>query len=162
MLAVAPARVTLREMTGDCRLAQWRSCALLLLVLESGCATPLTPQGARVFVVRTPLNQSPPQQPMPAACALVAATPTLSRTEFELEGQHDPFREDRNRAGAAGANVLLVRSRVTVPRHDFDCPAASPITDCPASSGAWYDVVIESYTCPDDVAQALGARKTPP
>src|SRR4030095_1826634 len=73
------------KMTGYRRLVQRRSCALLLLILESGCATPLTPQGARVFVVRTPLNQSPPQQRMPAACSLVAATPTLSRTEFELE-----------------------------------------------------------------------------
>ena len=151
------------KMTGYRRLAQRQSrLMLLLLLLESACVTPLTPQGALVFVVRTPLNQSPPQQRMPAACSLVAATPTLSRTEFELEGQHDPFREDRNKAGCAGANVLVVRSRMIVPRRDFDCPAASPITDCPASSGAWYDVVIESYTCPDDVAQALGARKTPP
>jgi hypothetical protein len=148
-------------MTGYCRPSLRRSCALLLLVLESACATPLTPQGARVFVVRTPLDQTLPQQRMPAGCTFVAATPTLSRTEFELEGQHDPFREDRNKAGAAGANVLVVRSRMVVPRRDFNCPAASPITDCPASSGAWFEVVIESYTCPDDVAQVLGARKIP-
>jgi hypothetical protein len=112
-------------------------------------------------VVRTPLDQSPAQERMPAGCTFVAATPTLARTEFELEGQHDPFREDRNKAGAAGANVLVVRSRMIVPRRDFDCPAASPITDCPATSGAWYDVVIESYTCPDNVAQALAARTRP-
>jgi hypothetical protein len=138
-------------------LTQW--CAFLVLVLGSGCATPLTPQGARVFVVRAPLA-SPPQQPMPSGCTLATATSTLSRTEFELEGQHDPFREDRNKAGAAGANVLVVRSRMVVPRRDFSCPASSPITDCPSTSGAWYDVVIEMYTCPDDVAEALGARKS--
>lgn len=151
----------LEDMTGRSGSSLRRSCALLLLVLETACATPMTPQGARVFVVRAPLSQSPGQQPMPAGCTLAAATTTLSRTEFDLEGQHDPFREEQNNAGTAGANVLVVRSRVVVPRRDFDCPASSPITDCPASSGAWYDVVIEGYTCPDDVAQVLGERKSP-
>jgi len=59
-----------------------------------------------------------------------------SRSEFDLEGQHHPFRDEQDRAAKAGANLLLVRSRVVVPRRDLDCPAASPITDCPATLGA--------------------------
>ena len=121
-------------------LTQW--CAFLVLVLGSGCATPLTPQGARVFVVRAPLAPlaSPPQQPMPSGCTLATATSTLSRTEFELEGQHDPFREDRNKAGAAGANVLVVRSRMVVPRRDSAAPHRHPsrtVRPAPAPGMTW-------------------------
>jgi hypothetical protein len=130
------------------------------LAIASGCAIPLTTQGARVVVVRRPLDPAASRQPVPAGCRLVATSPTLSRTELDLEGQHDPFRAERNEAGAAGANVLVVRSRMTVSRRDFSCPASSPITDCPASSGAWYDVVIESYACSKDGAQALAPAQS--
>jgi hypothetical protein len=68
-------------------------------------------------------------------------------TELEMESERDPYRVQRNAAGAVGADVLLVRSRVVSPRRDPDCPAAARITDCPPSSGAWLRVVFESYTC---------------
>ena len=71
-----------------------------------------------------------------AGCVTVNATPPVSRSEFDLEGQHHPFRDEQDRAAKAGANLLLVRSRVVVPRRDFDCPAAPPITDCPATFDA--------------------------
>ena len=147
-------------MTSRSRQALTRWCALAGIVTLSSCATPLTTAGAHVFVVRSPLDHASPEQRMPE-CKLLATTPTLSRTEFDLEGQHDPFRAERNEAGAAGGNILVVRSRMVVSRRDFDCPASSPITDCPGTSGAWYDVVFESYMCPDEVAQALHARQPP-
>jgi hypothetical protein len=96
---------------------------------------------------------------MPDGCRLVAAKAPVSMTELEMEGQNDPYRAARNEAAAAGANVLLVLSRFTVPRHDFDCPASSPITDCPPSEGAWFRVVLESYLC---TAEALRKLDTPP
>jgi hypothetical protein len=43
--------------------------------------------------------------------------------------------------------VLLVLSKQVISRHDTECPGASPITDCPPSSGAWFDVVLETYSC---------------
>src|SRR5262245_45534298 len=88
---------------------------------------------------------------MPEGCRLVASRKPTSMTELEMQGQRDPYRAERNAAGAAGADVLLVRSRVVVNRHDLDCPAAAPITDCPPSSGAWFSVVFESYACGPDV-----------
>ena len=75
--------------------------------------------------------------------------------EVDLEGQKDPFRAARNEAGAAGANALLVLSRMTISRHDFECPGSSPITDCPGSFGAWYRVQIESYACSADALRRL-------
>jgi len=111
---------------------------------------PLSPEGARVRVFNAPLETADQQSRMPAACRLVSATAPVSMTELEMEGQRDPYRVQRNTAGAAGADVLLVRSRVVTSRHDPDCPAAARITDCPPSSGAWFRVVFESYACGPD------------
>jgi hypothetical protein len=88
---------------------------------------------------------------MPGGCRLLASSHPTSMTELEMQGQRDPYRAQRNTAGAAGADILLVRSRLVVSRRDPDCPAAAPITDCPPSSGAWFRVVFESYACGPDV-----------
>jgi hypothetical protein len=79
--------------------------------------------------------------------------------ELDLEGQKDPFRAARNEAGAAGANALLVLSQMTISRRDLECPPSSPITDCPPSFGAWFRVVIESYTCTPDALQQLSSLR---
>jgi hypothetical protein len=73
----------------------------------------------------------------------------------EIEGQKDPFRIQRNEAGAAGANLLLVKSRVLVGRRNMDCPGSSPITDCPPDSGAWFRLIFASYTCAPDTLRLL-------
>jgi hypothetical protein len=83
-------------------------------------------------------------------------------TELEMDGDKVPFRLQRNDAAAAGANVLLVLSRLTMSRHDVECPGGSPITDCPPSSGAWYRVIFERYACTPEAIRALprvGAAK---
>jgi len=129
---------------------RWLLCALL----TSGCVT-LTPEGARVSVYNAPVNAPPEKRTLPGGCRLVDSKPPYSTTELEIEGQRDPFRVARNEAGAAGANVLLVVKDMIVSRHDLECPGSSPITDCPPSSGAWYRVMLESYTCTPDALQAL-------
>ena len=96
---------------------------------------------------------------MPAGCRLIATTPPVSMTEQEIEGQKDPYRVQRERAAAEGANALLVLSKVEMLRRDVNCAPALPITDCPLSSGAWYRVVFESYACTPD---ALKTLSTPP
>ena len=123
-------------------------------VFACGCVA-LTPQGARVSVYRAPLDGLPAQRSMPAGCRLLARKPPASMPELDIEGQKDPFRAERNDAGAAGGNALLVLSRMTVSRHDSECPGSSPITDCPPSFGAWFDVVVESYNCPPDALRTL-------
>ena len=121
-------------------------CVSLLGAFVYGCAT-LTPVGAQVKVYQAPLDALPPQRSMPTGCRLVATRPHESMTELDMEGQKDPFPRERNEAAAAGANALLVLKRMVVGRRDPECPGASPITDCPPSLGAWFDVVVESYTC---------------
>jgi hypothetical protein len=73
----------------------------------------------------------------------------------EIEGQKDPYRAERKRAAADGANALLVLSKVVIGRRDFDCPGSSPITDCPPSSDAWLRVVFESYACTSEALRTL-------
>ena len=123
----------------------WRYL-LLVAACACGCVR-LTPEGSRVAVFRAPLDGTPSQRAMPEGCRLIATKPTIEMPEIDLEGQRDPFRSERNEAGASGANALLVLSRMTISRHDFECPGSSPITDCPGSFGAWYRVRIESYAC---------------
>ena len=77
-----------------------------------------------------------------------------------MTGPKDPFRAQRERAAAAGANVLLARSRIIASRRDFNCPAASPITDCPPSEGAWFEIVFEDYFCTAEALRDL--EKTAP
>ena len=79
--------------------------------------------------------------------------------ELDFDGQKDPFRVERNEAGAAGANALLVLSQMTLSRRDSECPTSSPITDCPPGFGAWFQVVIESYACTPDAIRELSARR---
>jgi hypothetical protein len=92
-------------------------------------------------------------QPMPEGCQLVAKKAPVEMTEQEMFGQSEPYRVVRNDAGAGGANALLVRYRQTASRRNFECALADPITSCPGSSGARFEVVLESYRCD---AEALG------
>lgn len=137
-----------------------RWCSLLLALIACGCVT-LTPEGARVSVYRAPLEAEPSKRTMPEGCRLVSAQPPVSMPELDLEGQKDPFRRERNTEGAAGANALLVLSKMTVSRRS-DCPTSSPITDCPPGFGAWFKVVVESYSCTPDALRILSPPpKTP-
>ena len=131
-----------------------RWCSLLIALVACGCAT-LTPEGARVTVYRAPLEADPSKRSMPEGCRLVTAQPAVSMPEMDLDGQKDPFRRERNAEGASGANVLLVLSRMTAARQETDCPPSSPITDCPPSFGAWFKVVVESYSCTPDALRIL-------
>jgi hypothetical protein len=92
---------------------------------------------------------------MPSGCRFLSTTKAASLTELEMESQKDPYRAQRNDAGAAGANVLVVLKKLLISRHDFECPSSSPITDCPPSSGAWYDVVFQGYHCTPDALLEL-------
>ena len=130
---------------------------LVLLPLLAGCVA-LTAEGARVRVYQAPLDAPAAARAMPPGCALVSTLKPRAMTEVEIEGQKDPFRDQRNEAGAAGANAILVLSKQTVSRRNLDCPSASRITDCPPSSGAWYSVVVEQYACSADAIRALDHR----
>jgi hypothetical protein len=131
-----------------------RAFAVVIAVLASGCVS-LTPAGSRVAVFQAPLDGTAAQRTMPAGCSLVASKPPMTMPELDLMGRKDPFRMERNEAGATGANVLLILSQMTLARRNGECPNASPITDCPGSFGAWYRVAIESYSCTDDALHSL-------
>src|SRR5215471_9801913 len=133
-----------------------RWCWLLAVAAVSGCMT-LSPEGMKVSVYRASLDALPAERRMPDGCALVSTTNPVSMAEIDLEGGKDPFRAQRNETGAEGGNALLVLARMTMGRRDPECPTASPITDCPATLGAWFDVVFESYACPPDALSQLAA-----
>jgi hypothetical protein len=130
----------------------WFGAALLTLA----CAT-LTSHGARVEVFQAPLSETESPAAMPRGCRFLAAHPPVDMSEREMLGVKDPYRIQRDRAGQAGGNVLLVRSRIIVSRRDLDCPAAAPITDCPRSDGSWSRVVFEDYACSADALARLRA-----
>jgi hypothetical protein len=126
-------------------------------LLTLSCASsPSSPEGARVQVFQAPLSESEPAG-MPRGCRLLATHPAEDMTELRMTGSKDPFRAERDRAAQAGGNMLLVRSRMIVPRQDYNCPAASPITDCPPSDGSWNRVVFEDYACSPEALTQLRA-----
>jgi hypothetical protein len=135
-----------------------RWCAALFAVLTCGCVT-LTRAGAQVGVYRAPLRDPPAERNMPEGCRLLARRSPVSMSELDIEGQKDPFRPARNETAAAGGNTLLVLSRMTISRRDWECPASSAITDCPPSGGAWFRVVLESYACTPDALRHLSAAR---
>lgn len=115
--------------------------------------------GATVAVFRAPLDGPPSGRAMPNDCRLLQSTKPVNMTEAEIDGQRDPFRVERANAATAGGNALLVLSKIIQPRRDFDCARGMRITDCPASSGAWLQVVTESYACSPEAIKTLS---TPP
>jgi hypothetical protein len=68
-------------------------------------------------------------------------------------------RSDRARTAERGGNVLLLVEKLVLPRRDFDCAATQPITDCPKTLGAWYEVTARSFDCD---AAARSALANPP
>ena len=131
-----------------------------LLPLAVACASvPTADRGVAVY--QAPLGGPASDARMPAGCRRLAVHARVNLTELEMTGSKDPFRAHREGAAAAGGNLLLVRSRILVPRQGFDCPAASPITDCPPTEGAWFEVVFEDYACSADALQAL-QKAAPP
>ena len=143
------------------------TCGVLVLAVLAGrCAPALSSQGAGVSVFLVKMDDARHPGGMPEGCRLLNTRAPVAMTEADIAVQKDPHRLARNEAGAAGANALLVRSRVTVPRLTANCPVASPITDCPGNSGAWYSLVYESYVCTPDALKQLntppGPRPSPP
>jgi hypothetical protein len=119
--------------------------ALSLVAFTLGC-TAVTPAGAKVAVYQAPLDAPPAANRMPAGCVQVARGKPAYWSELQM-ASYDPYRVERNRTGSVGANVLLVLSRMLVPRLTGDCAAASPITDCPPLEGAWFELEFVSYAC---------------
>jgi len=138
-----------------------RGNLLLLVVVSSACVT-LTPSGARVAVYTAPLGGAPETRAMPDGCRRLAALPHPPGdllSEQEMEGRADPFRKQRNAAGAIGGNVLLVLKKMITPRRNPECPNGVPIRDCAPDSGAWFSVEFESYECSAEALKALAAKK---
>jgi hypothetical protein len=130
--------------------------SLALFILGSGllsCAASLSTAAKGVTVIRRSEGYGASAAPLPSGCRLVGAHAAVDRTELEL-ATTDHSRE-RERAAAAGANLLIARAEMTIPRRDYDCPAASPITDCPPSEGAWFRVVYEDYACSPEALDEL-------
>ena len=117
------------------------------------------PDRVGVRVYQAPLSDKP--SGMPRGCRLLLQHPPVDMSELRMTGSSDPFHDERVRAAQAGGNVLLVRSRMIVPRMDYNCPAASPITDCPPSEGSWNLVAFEDYACSDEAMKELEALNTP-
>jgi hypothetical protein len=130
--------------------------AAILLTLSCASSAP-DKGGVRVF--QAPLSDAPAG--MPRGCRLLLQHPPVDMSELRMTGSKDPFHAERVRAEQAGGNVLLVRSRMIVPRMDSNCPAASPITDCPPSEGSWHVVVFEDYACSEVAMKELQALNTP-
>jgi hypothetical protein len=118
-----------------------------------------SPVAAQVSVHRQNFEDPSVVGRVPASCRLVAVKPMATMTELEMEGQNQPYRRQREEAAASGANALLVRSRLIYSRRNFDCPGSSPITDCAGASGAWFDVVFESYACTPEALEVLAAQE---
>jgi hypothetical protein len=120
----------------------------------------LTPAGARVSIYNAPLDGPPALREMPDGCQRLSVSAKDWITEAAIEGQATPFAKQQNASAAAGGNVLLVLKKDIRGRRDPDCPASAKIRDCAGSSGAWYNVVFESYMCTPEAIETLNTPKS--
>ena len=135
-------------------------CATPLVVLTACAAAPLSPEANRVAVYEAPLER-PAASRLPPGCEEIRRTAAQQWSELDRTGSKDPYREERAATAAAGGNVLLVLGRQISPRATFDCPASSPISDCPPAVGAWFDVVFVSYACSAQSLAELPKERSP-
>jgi hypothetical protein len=143
------------------RSAVWVVAAPAVALLAACATTPLPPEAERVAVYDAPLDASSAGRKMPGGCAEVRRSEPQEWTELDRTGSKDPYRAERAATAASGGNVLLVLDRMLYPRTDFDCPVSSPITDCPPSLGAWFEVVFVSYACSAKSLSELPAERKP-
>ena len=130
------------------------AAAALLSAAALHCASaPGSPAAQAVRVLHVDEGGGAIAAPLPDGCRLIAAHPSVQRTERELALSE--FESERGRAAAAGANVVLARQEMIVPRQNVDCPVKAPITDCPPSEGAWFRVVYQDYACSADAVAEL-------
>ena len=134
---------------------------MALAALTACAAAPLSPAAATVAVYQAALDGPPAANKMPSGCEEILRTPPQHRSELDRIGSADPYRRERAATAAAGGNVLLVLDRLIAPRTSFDCAAASPITECPPSVGAWFDVVFVSYACAAQSLSELPKERLP-
>jgi hypothetical protein len=130
---------------------------ILVVGLTPRCASAPSPAARGVVVVRRTEGYGAAAGPLPSGCRMLASHPSVERTELDLATSD--LVGERERAVRAGGNVVVAREEMLVPRRDDDCPAASPITDCPPSEGAWFRVVYQDYACSEDAAGEL--RRAP-
>jgi len=140
---VFPASVSIAALLGAALLAATSRCA----------SAPVSPAAQNVRVFHVGEGYGARVVPLPAGCKLLTAHPSVQQTERDLAISE--FKSERERAAAAGGNVVFAREEMIVPRQGYDCPARSPITDCPPSEGAWFRVVYEDYTCSADAMTEL-------
>jgi hypothetical protein len=131
--------------------------ALAPVVPLLSCASAPSAAAQGVSVFKKESGYGAKASPLPAGCRMLAAHPGVDQTELDLATTE--FRLERERAAAAGANVLIAQEEMIVPRRNYDCPEASPITDCPPSEGAWFRVIYEDYDCSPE---ALGELRQKP
>jgi hypothetical protein len=136
-----------------------RSALFLFALLASSCVT-LTPAGARVSIYTAPVDGPPANRAMPDDCRRLSVSPKEWMTESDIEGQAHPFARQQNASAVEGGNVLLVLKEQIRSRQDPECPASAPIRDCAGSSGRWYNVVFESYTCTPEAILTLNTPKS--
>jgi hypothetical protein len=137
-----------------------RTSLAVLACISLGCVT-LTPAGKQVGVYFAPLAGPASLREMPADCRRLSVTPNGKNwmSESEIEGQGHPFFRQQNASAVEGGNVLLVLKEVARPRLNPECPNQLPIRDCPGYSGAWFNVVFESYTCTPDAIRTLNTPR---
>jgi len=140
-----------------------RSIAAAAVLALAACASkPIPPAVARVPVYEAPLDAPPQAQALPAGCHEVFRLPPQHWSELDREVPRDPYATQRTLTVQSGGNVLLVLSKVIVPRECVGgCPAAVPITDCPPCVGAWFDLVFVSYACPASALAKLPPERLP-
>ncbi|MGE5278451.1 MAG: hypothetical protein ACM3SU_15765 [Acidobacteriota bacterium] len=130
---------------------------LLAALLSAGCTTALTREGARVKVYATDPSVPDAARSLPEGCRLLETTAPFDQQESERAGE-DPYRRQRNEAGAKGGNVLLVDSKPIVLRPNTDCSPRDKSPACLEASQSWYRVSFGYYACSPEAIGLLDAR----
>ena len=134
-----------------------RALLPLLAVLAAACATALSKEGAAVKVYETDATVKDAAKSLPEGCRLLETSGPMDQEESE-RAYNDPYRAQRNAAGARGGNVLLVDSQPLVVRPNTDCSPSDKSPQCLEGSHTWYRVTFGYYACTPEAARLLDAQ----
>jgi hypothetical protein len=126
----------------------------LLAMIAVGVAGAQSKDASRVQVYAADKSRLPDPSSSVEGCRLLEKTEPVLEQE-SARAAKDPYRRQREAAGALGGNVLIVFSDLVQRRPSLDCSPRDTSPECLETSQTWYRTAFGYYACSPEAAARL-------